>query len=288
MIRHIKKPQSALLLGAGYVARQLAPTLQNEGWEVHVTTRSGETGLTNVTCHKFHGIASPALEEVFENAGLILSSIPPMKDGSDPALTALSHISPNAKWIGYLSATSVYGNRSGKWAFEGEAPSPSLNRGRARAEAELGWIETLWPVHIFRLAGIYGPGRSPFKKLQSGKARAIIKDGHVVNRIHVDDIIEALRLSLKKPTPQRIYNLADGHPAAPQDVLDYAAGLLDLPQPPRVDLTNASISEMARSFYAETKRINADKARQELGWSPLYNSYRDGLPAILSVEAGTG
>jgi len=282
MSRHIKKPQSALMLGAGYVARALTPELQKRGWRVDVTTRSGETPLANVTCHKFHGSAPESLETAFTSADLIVSSIPPLKDGSDPALSALGHLTPRAEWIGYLSATSVYGNRNGNWAFEGEAPSPSLARGRARAEAEIAWIETQWPVHIFRLAGIYGPGRAPFKNLKSGKARAILKPDHVVNRIHVDDIISALLLSLESPAPQSLYNLADGHPAPPQDVLDYAAGLLGMPPPPRVELTDPAVSEMARSFYAETKRINADKARQTLGWTPIHTSYRDGLADILS------
>lgn len=279
---HINKPQSALLLGAGYVARALTPKLQAKGYDVHVTTRSGHTPLTNVTCHQFHGAASQDLTAAFEQADIIMSSIPPLKDGSDPALLALSQLTPRAHWVGYLSATSVYGNRNGGWAFEGEAPSPSLARGRARADAELAWIETLWPVHIFRLAGIYGPGRAPFEKLRSGTARTVIKPDHVVNRVHVDDIINAIFLSLATPCPQAIYNLADGHPAPPQDVLDYAAGLLGLSRPPRVDLTDPSVSEMARSFYAETKRINADKARRDLKWRPQYGSYRDGLSAILS------
>ena len=282
MHRHIKKPQSALLLGAGFVARALTPVLQKMGWSVSVTTRSGETTLQDVSCYEFHGEASPALKKAFTSADLILSSIPPLKTGLDPALRAFAHLTPSASWMGYLSATSVYGDRGGKWAFEGEAPSPSLARGRARADAELAWIETLWPVHIFRLAGIYGPGRAPFAKLKAGTARAIIKDNHVVNRIHVDDIIRAILLSLDAPAPQSLYNLADGHPAPPQDVLDYAAGLLSLPPPPRIDLFDSSISDMARSFYAETKRINADKARQELGWRPAFPSYRDGLPDILS------
>ena len=284
MSRHINKPQSTLLLGAGYVARALVPHLLKMGWDVHVTTRSGETDLENVTCHAFNGEASEALQSAFTRADIIISSIPPSKDGTDPALTALGHLKPQARWIGYLSATSVYGDRGGKWAFEGEAPSPSLARGKARAEAEITWIETLWPVHIFRLAGIYGPGRAPFKKLRENKARTIIKDGHVVNRIHVDDIISALCLSFNTPAPFAIYNLADGHPAPPQDVLDYAAGLLGLPPAPRVDLNDPSISKMARSFYTETKRINADKARQDLGWLPKFRTYRDGLADILRVE----
>lgn len=284
MSRHIKKPQSALLLGAGYVARRLAPDLVQRGWDVTVTTRSGETPLRNVTCLPFHGPASEALKTAFVNADMILTSIPPMRDGSDPALDALAHLTPTADWVGYLSATSVYGDRKGRWAFEGEAPTPSLKRGRARAEAEVAWVETLWPVHIFRLAGIYGPGRAPFDKLREGTARAVIKEGHVVNRIHVDDIISAIHLSLKTPNPQVIYNLADGHPAPPQDVLDYAAGLLKQAPPPRVDVNHADVSKMARSFYAECKRINADKARRELGWTPQYISYRDGLEAIFKAE----
>ena len=281
MSLHINKPQSALLLGAGYVARALAPRLVAQGWTVDVTTRSGQTPLDNVTCHKFSGGSTPDLDTKFINADIIVSSIPPDRDGTDPALQAFGQLEPRARWMAYLSATSVYGDRSGRWAYEGEPPTPGLNRGKARAEAELAWIETIWPVHIFRLAGIYGPGRAPFEKLRQKKARTILKDGHVVNRIHVDDIVDALCLSLKFPNPQSIYNLADGHPAPPQDVLDYAAGLLELPPPPRVQLDDPSISDMARSFYAETKRINADKARQELGWTPQHLSYRDGLESIL-------
>ena len=284
MSRHINKPQSALLLGAGYVARALTPNLLAKGWDVHVTTRSGETSLKNVTCYKFNGTASETLQSTFVNADMIISSIPPAKTGTDPALAALKHLTPNAKWVGYLSATSVYGDRAGQWAFEAEAPSPTLPRGMRRAEAELAWIETLWPVHIFRLAGIYGPGRAPFEKLRNNKARAIVKDGHVVNRIHVEDILSALLLSLNKPDPLSLYNLADGHPAQPQDVLDYAAGLLQVPPAPRIELDDPSLSALARSFYAETKRISADKARQELGWAPKYRSYRDGLAAILRED----
>ncbi len=281
MSRDINKSQSALLLGAGYVARHLAPKLIQLGWNITVTTRSGKTDLKDVTCLPFHGAASTALKTAFENSDMILTSIPPAKDGFDPALAALADQTPRAKWVGYLSATSVYGDRHGKWAFEDEAPTPSLARGRARADAEIAWIETLWPVHVFRLAGIYGQGRSPFKKLKNGTARAVIKEGHVVNRIHVDDIVTAICLSLKTPDPQAIYNLADGHPAPPQDVLDYAAELLKLAPPQRVNAEDAKVSDMARSFYTECKRINAEKARRDLGWTPIYDTYRDGLAAII-------
>jgi len=281
MSRHINKPQSALLLGAGYVAQRLAPQLLRRGWSVTVTTRSGDTEIEGVKCIAFHGAASIALQSTFKTADMILSSIPPTKDGKDPALVVLKDYTPQAKWIGYLSATSVYGDRRGQWAFERDSLCPGLARGRARAEAELAWIETLWPVHIFRLAGIYGPGRAPFDKIRNGKARAVIQPGHIVNRIHVDDIIRLLWLSLAHPNAQSIYNVADGHPVPPEEVLDYAAELLKLPPPPRVDVNSPDLSEMARSFYAECKRINVDKARQQLGWTPSYPTYREGLSAIL-------
>ena len=167
MKRHINKSQSALLLGGGYVASYLAPHLIQSGYDVMVTSRNGQTEIKDVHCLKFDGKASPELKNSFLSADLILSSVPPNKNsGHDPVIRAFRHLTPSANWIGYLSATSVYGNRNGQWAFEDEAPTPSLKRGRLRAEAEIAWIETLWPVHIFRLSGIYGPNRSPFQKLR--------------------------------------------------------------------------------------------------------------------------
>jgi len=178
------------------------------------------------------------------------------------------------------SATSVYGDRQGKWAFEGEPANPSLKRGVARAEAELEWLETEWPVHIFRLAGIYGVGRNPFQKLREGKARAVIKEGHVVNRIHVEDAVLATLASIERPNPQAIYNIADGNPVPPQDVLDYAANLLGTKSAKRVGLMDKNVSKMARSFYQETKRIDISKAKADLGWQPRYSNYKEGLKAV--------
>ena len=285
MKRHINKSQSALLVGGGYVASYLAPRLIQSGYDVMVTSRNGQTEIKDVHCLKFDGDASPELKYSFLSADLILSSIPPnKKSGHDPVIRAFKHLTPSANWIGYLSATSVYGNRNGQWAFEGEPPTPSLKRGRLRAEAEIAWIETLWPVHIFRLSGIYGPSRSPFKKLRKSEARAVIKADHVVNRIHVDDIIRALALSIDKPNPLAIYNLSDGNPAPPQDVLDYAAELIGQTKAKRIDINAQGLSEMARSFYLETKRINIDRAKTELDWSPIYPDYKTGLKAVLSSE----
>ena len=238
----------------------------------------------------FNGSQSPDLKTAFETADVILTSVAPFKattnrgEFTDPVLAALTGLTPKqSSWVGYLSATSVYGDLRGEWANEDSPVAPSLRRGKARAEAEIAWIETDWPVHIFRLAGIYGVGRNAFARLRSGAARAVIKEGHVVNRIHVQDICSALLKSIDAPNPQRIYNLADGNPAPPQDVINYAAKLIGAAPPKTVLLDSPEISDMARTFYAETKRISADRARTELGWSPKYPTYQDGLSAILAA-----
>lgn len=285
--------KTALMLGAGYTARALIPVLQARGYAVSATiheTRVNMDGVAEINCT--HGL-TPDLKHAFETADIVVSSIPPFKQDApaskmpggglaDPAVAMLSGLTPRARWIGYLSATSVYGDLGGGWADENTAVRPSLKRGKQRAEAEMNWIETGWPVHIFRLAGIYGPGRNPLERIQSGRARAVIKHGHIVNRIHVDDITRALLASMEAPNPQAIYNIADGNPAPPQDVLFYAAQLLGLPAPKSVSVHDPEVSQMARTFYAETKRIDISRARAQLGWEPKYPNYQAGLDAILA------
>lgn len=228
-------------------------------------------------------LGKPPMRQAFKQATHILVSIPPGKAG-DPTLAALDGTPTQAQWIGYLSATSIYGDRKGGWAFEGEAPTPGIARGQRRADAELAWIEAYPQTQIFRLAGIYGPGRSPFARLRDGTARIVDAPDHVVNRIHVDDIISALHLSFAAPSAGEILNLADGHPAAPGEVLDYAAKISGLPPAPRVDLYDPSVSDMARSFYAESKSVAINRAQTRLGWSPKYADYRAGLDAIWAAE----
>lgn len=269
------KGASVLLIGYGYVARALDPVLTAAGARVQHTTRS------NGPCQ----FGTEAMRKTFSAADIVISSVPPSKDGSDPVLDALDGVKTNAAWIGYLSATSVYGDRGGQWAFEGEAPTPSLDRGRARATAELNWLETYPATQVFRLAGIYGPGRAPFERIRSGKARIIDAPDHVVNRIHVDDIVSALMASIIRPSPQNIYNIADGHPAAPGDVMAYAAMLIDCETPPTVDIDDPSVSAMARTFYAETKRIDISHAKTRLGWAPRFANYQDGLKATLAADS---
>lgn len=283
--------KQVLLFGAGYTAKALIPSLLNRGYAVTGTTRdsSGLNALSKLGVRPivFNSETIEAARTALERAEIILSSIPP-ENGRDPVIASfpgdfVSH-APNLAWAGYLSATSVYGDRDGKWAFENELLKPETQRGRDRAEAELNWLESGAPVHIFRLAGIYGPGRSPFAKIRNGKARGIIKPGHVVNRIHVDDIVTAILKSLDNPAPVRAYNLADDSPAPPQDVLDFAAQLIGVDTPPHIPLDEANISDMARSFYRETKRVSNARAKAVFGWTPQYPNYKSGLRATLRAE----
>jgi len=286
------KPKSALIIGAGYTARSLVPHLQARGYKVAATRRSKPVDIQGVEEVPFQEGTSKALRAAFETADIILNSVPPFKLPSKPpsqnapkfadtALAALHGLTPKkSSWVGYLSATSVYGDLGGAWANEDSPVAPSLPRGKVRADAEIAWIETGWPVHIFRLAGIYGAGRNAFDKLRAGTARAVIKEGHIVNRIHVEDICAALLKSIDAPNPQSIYNLADGNPAPPQDVLNYAADLIGAVRPKTVSIDSSEVTTMAQTFYAESKRIDASRAKTELGWSPKYPTYQAGLEAI--------
>ncbi len=288
-----KNVGTALLLGAGYCAKAMIAPLLEQGYTVLATTRSPSNAaqLKNlgVTPIIYNGHLNAAMQESLADADIILSSIPP-NDNGDPFLNTLpkifSKLASKARWIGYLSATSVYGDRKGQWVFEDELLRPLTQRGKNRAMAELQWLETETPVHVFRLAGIYGPGRNGFERLRQGKARAVIKHGHVVNRIHVEDIVTALLTSIDSPDPLKIYNLADGNPAPPQDVVNFSANLIEAPRPRQLNHDTADISDMARSFYVETKRIDINRAKTDLGWTPKYENYRQGLMATLKAERG--
>ena len=288
------KQKSVLLLGAGYSARALIPKFIARGYKVFGTTRSESKAnvlrALGAEPILFDGGLSSKLLKAINISDIILSSIPPTIHG-DPFLNGLdsrlASLAKKASWVGYLSATSVYGDRKGQWVYEDELLMPLTQRGKNRMAAEIQWLETGLPIHVFRLAGIYGPDRSNFQRLRDGKARAVIKAGHVVNRIHVDDIVRAVLLSIDHPNPVSIYNLADGSPAPPQDVINFSADMLDIPRPPQLAHEGANISDMARSFYKETKKVSIERAQKELGWSPKYKNYRQGLMAILKMENGT-
>jgi nucleoside-diphosphate-sugar epimerase len=219
-----------------------------------------------------------------EATHLLISAGP--GEGGDPVLAELqsriARAAPHLDWAGYLSTTGVYGDHDGGWVDEQTPLDPGTRRGKLRQEAEAAWqaIPNL-PLHIFRLAGIYGPGRGPFAKVRSGKARRIIKEGQVFSRIHVEDIAQTLAASMHAPDPGAIYNLCDDDPAPPQDVIGYAAELLGLPLPDAVPFEEAEMSEMARSFYAESKRVRNDRIKRDLGITLRYPTYREGLRAMV-------
>ena len=272
--------------GHGYSAAALAKRLSPQGWRISGTTRSAETA-EKLRAEGINPLmfGSPEIEEALASATHLLTSIAPDRDG-DPVLRQYRAAIAAAplEWAGYLSTTGVYGDHQGGWVDEGTPLTPSTERGRARVKAEAEWqaIPGL-PLHIFRLAGIYGPGRGPFEKVRNGTARRIIKEGQVFSRTHVDDIAQVLEASINHPNPGAAYNVCDDDPAPPEDVLAHAAHLLGLPPPPEVAYDDAEMTPMARSFYAESKRVRNDRIKSELGVHLIHRDYRSGLASILSL-----
>lgn len=283
--------KTLLSFGHGYSARALSDLLLPLGWRVIGTTRTNDKipalRDAGVEAMRFPG---DDLRPALEIASHVLISAGP-DAGGDPVLAlmrdAFHEAAPHLEWVGYLSTTGVYGDHGGGWVDEDTPLAPSTRRGRLRQQAEADWqsIPGL-PLHIFRLAGIYGPGRGPFAKVRKGTARRIIKPGQVFSRIHVEDIAQVLQASINQPDPGAIYNLCDDLPAPPQDVIAYAAELLGVPVPPAVDFDTAEMSPMARSFYAESKRVRNDRIRTALGVALKYPDYRAGLQALLAQEEG--
>lgn len=276
-----------LSLGHGYSAQALARLLVPEGWTIYGTTRSeaklGEFEADGVTPLL---LGRDDVASVAQASTHLLASAAPNADG-DPFLAAHGDAirKGSFQWVGYLSTTGVYGDHGGAWVDENAPLTPATKRGLMRVEAEAAWQALGLPLHIFRLAGIYGPGRGPFAKVRNGTARRIIKQGQVFSRIHVDDIAQVLAASIARPRPGAIYNVCDNDPAPPEDVIGHAAELLGLPLPPAIAFEDADMTPMARSFYAESKRVRNDLIRDELGVDLLYPSYRDGLKALLETEA---
>ena len=228
-------------------------------------------------------------EAAFEGVTHILISIPPDELG-DPVLDvhgADIATLPGLQWLGYLSTTGVYGTRDGEWVDETSELRPTGARGKRRVDTEAGWLELHRrrgvPLHIFRLAGIYGPGRSAFDALRAGTARRIDAGSQVFSRIHVDDIASVLLASIARPRPGAIYNVCDDEPAGSADVVAHAAGLLGVDPPPLVPLAEAELSAMAKSFYADDKRVSNGLIKRELGVELAHPNYRAGLAAILAA-----
>ena len=257
-----------LSFGHGYSAQALASSLLPVGWKISGTTRNekklfelGETGIEPCLW------GESGIEDAFSKATAVLISAGPNEEG-DPVFLRYQKLfekyAANLDWVGYLSTTGVYGDFNGQWVDEETPLNPQTKRGQLRLSAEQGWQSVSGlPMHIFRLAGIYGPGRGPFSKVRNGTAKRIIKKGQVFSRTHVDDITQVLLASLNAPNPGRVYNICDNHPAPPQDVIGSAAELLGLPLPPIVNFEDADLSPMARSFYAENKKVANTRIKSE-------------------------
>lgn len=281
-----------LIFGYGYSARYLLAEMQPQPGSVRVTTRSPEKAAQlaaeGLAARVFPGTD---MEKDIAWASHILITAGP-EGGQDPVLAhardAIAAHARNLEWVGYLSTTGVYGDHGGAWVDEATALAPSTERGRARVAAEGEWMALFRdhgvPLHIFRLAGIYGPGRGPFEKLRDGTAQRIVKPDQVFSRIHVEDIAQVLIASMARPDPGAIYNLCDDDPAPPQNVIEYAATLLGLPPPPEIAFDQARLSPMAASFYAESKRVDNRKIKHDLGIRLRYPDYRAGLAALLAAE----
>lgn len=269
-----------LCLGYGFTAAALARRLRGQGWRLAGTTRSG-LGDGAVEIIAFNGTLDERLRFSLQRADAVLISIPPDEAGC-PAFRACAEAIPRSAWVGYLSTTGVYGDLAGGWAFETSPRAPSSDIAARRVMAELQWENRA--AHIFRLPGIYGPGRSAFDRLRAGDARRIVKPGQVFSRAHVDDIAAALAFSIDAPNPFRIYNVCDDLPAPPQDVITHAARLLHMTPPPLEPYEAANLSPMAQRFYLDSKRVSNARLKAELGWRPLFPTYREGLAAILAAE----
>jgi len=281
--------------GLGYSAGRLAHALIADGWRVAGTTQTaaGQARLAaeGLDAYRFDG-KSPLVDARTALAGAthILCSVPPGPAG-DPAL--IHHLGDvravrTLQWIGYLSTTGVYGDTLGATVDELSPLNPTSERSRHRVAAEATWLKVAGdhklPVHVFRLAGIYGPGRSALDQVRSGTARRIERPGQLFSRIHADDIANVIRASMANPNPGAVYNVCDDEPTSPADVTAFACELLGVAPPPAVPFEEARVtmSAMALSFWRDNRRVSNRRIREELGVVLKYPSYREGLRAVLA------
>ncbi len=279
------------VFGLGFTARRFAERARSRFGVVRGTVTEAEKARTIAAETGFAMRAfgpdadDPHIAADLADTDALLVSAPPDRDG-DPVLRRYAEAIMKSRigWIGYLSTIGVYGDQKGAWIDERTPASPRSGRSRVRQEAEEAWLalgrEAGKAVQVFRLSGIYGPGRNPIVKLREGRSQRIVKAGQVFNRIHVDDIATTLCASLDRPRGGAIYNVTDDEPTAPQVVMEQAAALTGLPLPPEVDFETAELSPMARSFYGENKRVRNRLIHEELGVALAYPTYREGLAAL--------
>lgn len=283
--------------GIGYSAEALIHHLSVADWTVSGTVRdpgkAQQLARLGIDAHVWDGnTLSSEIAAKLNTSSHVLVSIPP-GEGGDPVLKsahdAIVGLS-SLNWLGYLSTTGVYGDTKGAWVNEGSPLNPSSARSVRRVHAEQGWLELFSthakPVHIFRLAGIYGPARSVFDQIKTGSAKRIDKPGHAFSRIHVADIARVLAASIAKPNPGAVYNVCDNEPAPPSEITGYACELLDKEPPPLEDFETVKgrMSPMALSFWNDNRRVDNTRIRTELGVKLQYPDYRSGLQAILAEE----
>ena len=281
--------------GLGFSAQELASRLAAQGWSVAGTARE-EPKISQLRAYGYEATrftgdrCNAALPCLLQGATHLLHSIPPGAEG-DPVLASyrdeIARLG-TLEWIGYLSTVGVYGDQHGSWVDEETVPKPNSPRTEARVRAERAWLdfgqEIGVPVHVFRLAGIYGPGRSVFDKLAEGTARRINKGGQVFSRVHVEDIASVLEASIARPRAGAIYNVADDEPAAPGDVVAHAARMMGVEPPPEIAFEDADLSPMARSFYQGSRRIGNALIKSELGVELRYPTFREGLVSLMPRE----
>lgn len=259
-----------LIFGMGYTSARLADRLRRDGWQVTGTRR--ENDGENIAFED-----SAAVTKAIDGATHILSSVPPIRAGGDPVLERYGAqiTDVQAQWVGYLSATGVYGDTGGAWVDE--SAQTGTGRRAERSKADDAWQALRSDMHLFRLPGIYGPGRSALQRVKSGKARRIDLSGQIFSRIHVDDIVSAIIASFHKPAG--VYNISDDLPCPQNAVIEAACDILEMPYPPMQSLEEAQLSPMAQAFYSENRRISNARAKRLLGWSPQYPTFKEGLAA---------
>lgn len=271
------------ILGLGYSGGEIARQAKEAGWRVAGTVRGGDKArqlaTEGIEAHPFDGTAALPPGTI-DGTTHVVCTIAPGRAG-DPALRTCAPLLREARWLGYLSTTGVYGDHGGGWVDETTPTNPGQPRSIERLAAEHAW-QALGAT-LFRLPGIYGPGRSAIDQVKAGTARRIDKPGQVFSRIHVEDIAATVLAAIARPSSAAIYNVADDLPAPTADVIAYACELLDLPAPPLVPWAEIAptLNAMARSFYAENRRVRNDRIKRELGVTLRYPTYREGLRAIL-------
>lgn len=286
-------PVSMLIFGGGWLGRAVAHEAVRRGGRAVLTSR--DAGRRTAMAEEGFAAVDPADETALTAAvaetSAILITAPPEATGCPGVTALLPAITARAAWpdwIGYVSSTAVYGDRAGGWAFEDSELNAASLQGARRVRAERDWLDAGQgmglTVQIFRLPGLYGPGRSPLDRLRDGTARLVRKPGQVFNRIYVDDVVDGLFASMARPRPGAAYILCDDEPAPADVVMEDAARRLGLPAPPEVTWDDPSVSEGMRRFYLDSKRLSNARAKAELGWRPRYPTWREGLEALLAIR----